>query len=117
MIGADHPARVAAIEPVPADQHVLQRIVEGMADVQRAGDIGRRDDDGEGRRIGPRRAKGARVFPMGIPALFELGGAEGLVDENHAALLAAVARARKGGLASQRRSCRRQQFSRGRSVA
>ena len=80
MIGAHHPARIAAIQPVPADQHVLQRVVERVADVQAARHVGRRDDDGEGLRLPARRAEGAFALPMGIPALLETGGVENPVD-------------------------------------
>ena len=39
------PERVEPAHPVPADQDVLQRVVEGVAHMQRAGDVGRRDHD------------------------------------------------------------------------
>ena len=45
MIGARHPQRVEALHPLPADQDVLQRIVQGVPQVQGAGDVRRRDDD------------------------------------------------------------------------
>jgi hypothetical protein len=45
MVGTGLPQHVIALHAPPADQHVLQRVVEGMAHVQAAGDIGRRDDD------------------------------------------------------------------------
>ena len=36
MVGADHPQRVLALQPRVADEDVLQRVVERMADVERA---------------------------------------------------------------------------------
>ena len=48
VIGAGHPERLGAEHPVVPDQHVLQRVVERVSEVQRRGDIGRRDDDGVG---------------------------------------------------------------------
>jgi hypothetical protein len=51
MVGARLPERVETAHPVPAGQHVLQRVVEGMAHMQDAGHVGRRDHDRE--RLGP----------------------------------------------------------------
>ena len=45
MICAWLPEDVLALHPRKTDQHVLQRIVQRMAHMQDAGDIGRRDDD------------------------------------------------------------------------
>ena len=45
VIGAGHPQGVVALHAPPADQHVLQRVVEGVAHVQGAGHVRRRDDD------------------------------------------------------------------------
>ena len=45
MIGAGHPQRVEALHPLEADQDVLQRVVQRVAQMQRAGDVRRRDDD------------------------------------------------------------------------
>ena len=55
VIGAGHPQGVVALHAPPADQHVLQRVVEGVAHVQGAGHVRRRDDDGErlAARVGP----------------------------------------------------------------
>jgi hypothetical protein len=63
MVEAGLPERVEAAHPVPAGQDVLQRVVEGMAHVQRAGDVRRRDHDAEGLgtgRVGT-RPEGARL--------------------------------------------------------
>ena len=47
VICAWHPQRVVTLHAFEADDDVLQRIVEGVAEVERAGDVRRRDDDGE----------------------------------------------------------------------
>jgi hypothetical protein len=74
MIGAGHPEGVVALHAAHADQDVLQRIVEGMSQVQRAGDIGRRDDDAVRRSRGIGLAvKVAVPFPKGIPARLRCG--------------------------------------------
>ena len=44
MAAARNPDRVVALHAVVANQDILQRIVEGMAHVQLARDIWRRDD-------------------------------------------------------------------------
>ena len=48
MVGARHPERPSAGHACPTYKDVLQRGVKGVAHVQRAGDVWRRDDDGEG---------------------------------------------------------------------
>ena len=45
MVGARLPQHVAAAHALEAAQHVLQRVVERVAHVQRAGDVRRRDHD------------------------------------------------------------------------
>ena len=80
MIGADHPERILPLQARVADQDILQRIVERVADMERAGDVGRRDDDGEGLRRVARGAELAGGFPMRVPAGFDGGGIESLVD-------------------------------------
>ena len=66
MVGAGLPKGVIPLHPVPAHQNILQRVVEGMAHVQAAGDIRRRDHHGKGRMprlgIGP-GGKGLGVQP------------------------------------------------------
>ena len=65
MVGADHPQSILAAHPLAAGQNVLKRIVERMADVQRAGDVGRRHDDRPRlfvRTVGPEE-------PLGLPML------------------------------------------------
>ena len=58
VVHAGHPQRGVSLHPAPPDQRVHQGVVERMADVQRAGDVGRRDDDAEG---GRRRGYVGRV--------------------------------------------------------
>jgi hypothetical protein len=48
VVGAGHPQGVVTLHPPPADEHVLQRVVERVAHVQGAGHVRRRDDDREG---------------------------------------------------------------------
>lgn len=62
MIRARLPQHVAPAHPFEPAQDVLQGIVQGMPHVQRAGDIRRRNHDGEG---------------FGVPAV-RLTGLEGL---------------------------------------
>ncbi len=64
VVGAGHPEGVVALHPLEADDDVLQRVVEGVAEVEGAGDVRRRDDDGEGALVGrmptPSRGHGTR---------------------------------------------------------
>jgi hypothetical protein len=83
MVGADHPERVLALHPGVARQDVLQRVVERMADMQRAGDVGRRHDDGERLGVLSLRAEQALPFPMGIPFGLDRAGLEGLGKLGH----------------------------------
>ena len=52
VVGADQPAGVLAEHAVVAREHVLDGVVERVAHVQHAGDVGRRDDDGVRRPLG-----------------------------------------------------------------
>ncbi len=45
VVGARQPDGVVPGHAPPAHQHVLQRVVQGVAQVQRGGDVGRGDDD------------------------------------------------------------------------
>ena len=79
MVRARHPQGVVAAHAVVAHQEVLQGVVQGMADVEHAGDVGRRDDDGERRlALVHAGAEGLVVQPAGVPALFDLGEFVGL---------------------------------------
>ena len=55
MVGAGLPQHVAAAHALEAAQHVLQRVVERVAHVQRARHVRRRDHDGKGLGIAPLR--------------------------------------------------------------
>ena len=77
MVGAHHPQRVLAAQPFVADHDVLQRIVERMADMQAAGDVGRRIDDRVRLGFGTVGTKKAFLFPMRVPALLDFGRVEG----------------------------------------
>ena len=64
MVHARLPQHVLAAHALEADQDVLQRVVERVAHVQRAGDVRRRDDDGEG--LGVLRRAGAGAESVGL---------------------------------------------------
>jgi hypothetical protein len=83
MVGADHPQSVLALQPRMPRQDVLQRVVERVADVQRAGDVGRRIDDRPGLGMRPLRAEQAVRFPMLVPAALDRGGVERLRQFGH----------------------------------
>ncbi len=73
MVHAGEPERVVAAHAVPADQHVDLRVLEHVADVDGAGDIGRRQCDRKHRPVA--RIFGAKqllVEPGLGPALFDL---------------------------------------------
>ena len=60
-----------AAHALEARQHVLQGVVERMAHMQRAGDVGRRNDDAIGLGVaplGPAAAERARLLPGGVDA-------------------------------------------------
>ena len=64
VIHAGLPEHVPAAHALEADENVLQRVVQRMAHMQGAGDIGRRNDDGEG--LGVRLGAGARPKRVGV---------------------------------------------------
>ena len=70
MIGARHPQRVVALHPPPADENILQRVVQRMPQVQRAGHVRRRNDDRIrlALRVGL-AVKIAAILPERIPAV------------------------------------------------
>ena len=80
MVGSHHPQRILAAQPFVTDDDILQRVIQRMADVQAAGDIGRRVDDGEGGRVRPVGAEQPVRFPVGIPFRLNRGGVESLVQ-------------------------------------
>ena len=74
VIGARLPERVEAVHALETDQHVLQREGEGVAHVQRARDVGRRDDDAVGRLVrGGIDLEIPALLPLRIPALLDGG--------------------------------------------
>ena len=62
VVGAHLPQRVEAAHAVVADQRVLQRVLERVAHVQRAGDVRRRQQDRVGLARAARLERAAR-FP------------------------------------------------------
>ncbi len=83
MVGARLPQHVLAAHALEAAEDILQRVVERMAHMQRAGDVGRRNDD----RIrfglkpfGPAGAEGFRLLPSLVNAALDLRGLIGLFD-------------------------------------
>ena len=79
VVHAGLPERVAAgLAPV-ARQHVLQRVVERVAHVQAAGDVGRRHHDAPG--LGPAGPAGeaAARLPEVVKAALEIGRPIGLL--------------------------------------
>ena len=83
VIGARLPQHVTPSHALEPAQDVLQRVVQRVAHVQRAGHVGRRDDDAEGRRAGPLRAAGTECaggFPRGVNAAFHCARLIALLD-------------------------------------
>ena len=83
MVHARLPQDVAAAHPLEAGEHVLKRVVQRVADVERAGDVGRRDDDRE--RLRPRRGagtglEGAGGLPQGCDPRLDIRRVKGLLE-------------------------------------
>ena len=86
VIHARLPQRVAAAHALEPDEHILQRVVERVAHVQRARDVGRRDDDGVGLAgVGAPGGKRALFFPALVMRAFDVFGLIGF-GERHGAL-------------------------------
>ncbi len=81
VVRARHPQHLAAALAVVPAQHVLQGDVERVADVQLAGHVWGRDDDGVGL-ARPLRVRGEGLFrfPVRAPARFHVGRVVGLVQ-------------------------------------
>jgi len=80
VVGARLPQRVVAAHAVVARERVHDRLVEAVPHVQRAGDVGRRQQDAEGggvRLVEP-GVEIAAGFPFRVPATFDVGGLEAL---------------------------------------
>ncbi len=65
VVHAGQPQGVEALHPAPADEDVLDGVVERVAHVQGAGDVRRRDDEGVGRGVG--LAAGGEVAALDPP--------------------------------------------------
>ena len=91
VVVARLPERVEAAHPVPADQHVLERAVEGVAHVQRAGHVRRRHADHE--RVVAALAGAGAVEALGLPGLLPaLLDAFGAVERLHRSIVGAACR-------------------------
>ena len=77
MVGAQHPARRDAAHAVHADQRILDGVVERMAHVKHAGDVGGRDGDGAVADAGI-AAVVLPLHPLVEHALLDGGGIVGL---------------------------------------
>ena len=75
VVEAGLPEDVVALHPVPAGEDVHQRVVEGVAHVQAAGDVGRRQQDGEGLGVRPRRWRRRGRRPAASQAALTAGSA------------------------------------------
>ena len=79
VVGAGQPQSGVALHPLAADGGVDQRVLEGVAHVERAGDVGRRDHDAERLAalvdLGPERP---RLLPDRVPAPLDRLGVVGL---------------------------------------
>jgi hypothetical protein len=87
MIHADHPKRILPLQARVADEDVLERVVERVADMERAGHVRRRDDDREGLGVGALRAEQPPLLPIRIPAGLDRGRVESLRQFAHAGAL------------------------------
>jgi hypothetical protein len=87
VVGAWLPQGVLAAHAVVTGQGIHQAMLEGMAHVQGAGDVGGGQQDAVERlALLPAHAVIAGAFPMGIPAFFDFVGLEGF-GEFHIAVL------------------------------
>jgi hypothetical protein len=96
MIGAGLPQHVPATHPLEPAENVLQRVVERVPHMQRAGHVRRRDHDRKGfgvPALGTPGAERAAVLPEPGHAGFDIRGLVVLLDHGRAA--SSVKRARK----------------------
>ncbi len=93
MVGAGLPERVESAHAPVADERIHDGVLEGVAHVQRAGDVGGRDDD----RIGGTAAAGrerAEALPSGVDPRFDVGGREGFIHGSPGSMPVRAARGR-----------------------
>ena len=88
VVGARQPQNGLALHPVIASQNVLKRVVQGVADVQAARYVRRRNDDrigvgGAVGRLGRARSEQAAVLPLGVDARLGGLGFERLLKHGH----------------------------------
>ena len=75
VVNARQPADVVPAHPLPAGEHVLHRGGQRVAEMQRAGDVGRRLDDRKRRLVaGVLRAEETLFFPELGPMRLDLRG-------------------------------------------
>ena len=89
MIHPRLPQHVAAAHALEAGQHVLQRVVERVTHMQRAGHVRRRNDDGVGPRRRPAglaRGKRSSVLPVAVGRPLDGRGLIGLVEHRRLSL-------------------------------
>ncbi len=71
MVGSRDPAGIIAPHPLISHQDILENIIQGMAHMKGAGDIGRRDDYGKGLSLSIHFSMEVAPFhPVSIPLLF-----------------------------------------------
>ncbi len=81
MVCSGLPKGIQALHPLVTDKNVLQGIIERVAHMQVAGDIGRRDDNGIGVCAGVlATGESARGFPGRIMFFLDLGRSKSLVQ-------------------------------------
>src|SRR5581483_6443186 len=80
VVGADHPVGVVAAHAVIANERVHQRLLEGVAHVQGAGDVRRRQLDAVRRLLVVAMPEVAGGFPALVPALLDRRRIEALVE-------------------------------------
>ena len=73
VVGSRHPAGVLALHPRAADKDILDGVVQHVAHVEHAGDVGRGNHHGVGLPVVRDAAEGLGVFPDLVPAVFDGG--------------------------------------------